>query len=247
MRFIACVLLTAGLAFEWSAPWQAAARGQAASRLFLIVVDDLHIDFRSTARIRWDLMKRLLQLTARAGDKVRMVSTGYSSVDVPPTSDPAVVQAALARITGGGLRPAEILDGKSRDELVRRAQVTLRTVTQAIEAMPAADGKGNVVLLVTGGFDLSPRTERAALVTELEELTRTANRVGATIYAFDARALVGTPEPLLTGIDADAWNAYLEAARTSLRTLVEATRGRTVVTLGEVDDAFAQIDAGAPK
>ena len=75
----------------------------AAGRVFLLFIDDLHLDFRSTPRTR-DLLKRMLRLLIHEGDMFGIVSTGTSSISEQLTYDRQVLESAIARITGGGLK-----------------------------------------------------------------------------------------------------------------------------------------------
>jgi len=77
-------------------------------RTVLIVIDDLHLDFRLTPRMR-EFLKRFAADAFRDGDLVGIVSTGHSSISERYTSDPRVLQSAIDRMTGGGLRPDELV------------------------------------------------------------------------------------------------------------------------------------------
>ncbi|HUU35088.1 MAG TPA: hypothetical protein VMW48_13580, partial [Vicinamibacterales bacterium] len=56
-------------------------RNDAAGRIFLIIVDDLHLDFRNTGRIR-NLFKRISSTLVHEGDMFGIVSTGPSSLAI---------------------------------------------------------------------------------------------------------------------------------------------------------------------
>ncbi len=61
-------------------------RNDAAGRIFLIIVDDLHLDFRNTGRIR-DLFKRISKTLVHEGDMFSIVSTGpRRSRSIRPTT-----------------------------------------------------------------------------------------------------------------------------------------------------------------
>lgn len=79
------------------------ARSQDGHRTFLLVVDDLHLDFRSTPRTR-ELIRKVLNLLRQDGDSVAIISTGPSSVAVVPTSNVARLTTGLSHITGEGLK-----------------------------------------------------------------------------------------------------------------------------------------------
>ncbi|HEX4915873.1 MAG TPA: hypothetical protein VFV51_18065, partial [Vicinamibacterales bacterium] len=85
-------------------------RNDTAGRIFLIIVDDLHLDFRNTGRIR-DLFKRIARTLVHEGDMFSIVSTGPSSLAIDPTYDRKVLDEAIKKITGSGLKPADIIQG----------------------------------------------------------------------------------------------------------------------------------------
>ena len=80
----------------------------AAGRVFLIFIDDLHLAFGETPRTR-DLIKRMLRYLVHDGDLFGIVSTGTSSISEQLTYDRQVLEAAVSRITGSGLRQDDIL------------------------------------------------------------------------------------------------------------------------------------------
>ena len=86
-------------------------RNDAAGRIFLIIVDDLHLDFRNTGRIR-DLFKRISSTLVHEGDMFGIVSTGPSSLAIDLTYDRKLLDEAIKRITGNGLKPSDIIQGQ---------------------------------------------------------------------------------------------------------------------------------------
>jgi hypothetical protein len=146
------------------------------------------------------------------------------------------------KFTGGGLRPADVVDPARRGEQVRRAHATLQTVNEAI-TVTAGTGRATV-LFVSNGFDSSP--ERSPeLDIALANVLDTAKRVNAVFHVFNVRALVGNLDPQLLTIDPDRWSAHLRATSESLQRLADATGGRMVSTLGNVDAVLEQIAAAA--
>src|SRR4029450_6099353 len=55
-------------------------------RVFLVLLDSLHLDFRSTPRTR-ELIKKMLKLLIHEGDMFGIVTTGYSSISEQLTYD----------------------------------------------------------------------------------------------------------------------------------------------------------------
>ena len=100
----------------------------ASGRIFLIFVDDLHMDFRNTGRIR-DLFKKIRRELIHEGDLFGIVSTGPSSISVDMTYDVKRLDEAINKIAGNGLKPQEIIetpDGSQGPPEVRQARCRLR-------------------------------------------------------------------------------------------------------------------------
>src|SRR5258705_7390237 len=77
----------------------------AAGCVFLLFVDDLHMDFQQTPRIR-EIFRKMLKNLIHDGDMWGMVSTGTSSISIDLTYDRALLDDAINRISGGGLKPS---------------------------------------------------------------------------------------------------------------------------------------------
>ncbi|MBA2602103.1 MAG: VWA domain-containing protein, partial [Acidobacteria bacterium] len=102
----------------------------AAGRIFLIFVDDLHLDFRNTGRIK-DLFKKIAQELIHEGDMFGIVSTGPSSLSIDLTYDRKRLDEAIKKISGAGLAPKDILDvpegSQGPPEVRHRAHVAFST------------------------------------------------------------------------------------------------------------------------
>ena len=105
-------------------------RNDAAGRIFLIIVDDLHLDFRNTGRIR-DLFKRISKQLVHEGDMFGIVSTGPSSLAIDLTYDRKILDDAIKKISGNGLKPSDIIQGaegaEGPSEVRYRAHVAFST------------------------------------------------------------------------------------------------------------------------
>jgi VWFA-related protein len=131
----------------------------AAGRIFLLFVDDLHLDFRSTPRTR-EIFKKMLRNLIHDGDMFGIVSTGPSSLSVQLTYDRAVLESAISRITGGGLRPSEIIKGMQGSqgpaELRHRAQVAFSTGYDLMKNLEKVQNRRKAVIWVSSGYDFNP-------------------------------------------------------------------------------------------
>ena len=73
-------------------------KNDAAGRIFLFFVDDLHMNFRDTPRIR-QLFKKMSTMLVHEGDMFGIVSTGTSSIAVDMTYDRKRMDEAINKIS----------------------------------------------------------------------------------------------------------------------------------------------------
>ena len=131
----------------------------AAGRVFLLFVDDLHMDFQNTPRIR-EIFRKMLKNLIHDGDMWGMVSTGTSSISIDLTYDRALLDDAINRISGGGLKPSEIIKGQEGQdgpvELRYRAHVAFTTGTQLMQNLEKLHNRRKAVIWVSSGYDFNP-------------------------------------------------------------------------------------------
>ena len=134
-------------------------RSDASGRIFVIVLDDLHLDFGSTGRVR-DLMSRMLRNLIHDGDMFGIVSTGTSSISEPLTYDRQVLESAIARMKGEALTPTDIIQGLSSargpTELRHRAHVAFSTVRELLRNLETVHQRRKAVLYLSSGYDFNP-------------------------------------------------------------------------------------------
>jgi len=210
----------------------------AASRTFLLFVDDLHLEFRSTPVLR-DLARGLVARLTRDGDQWAIVTPGTSSVSLAPTADIAAVEAEIRRVTGGGMPPRQFLDARQQvngaAELRLRSAVAQESAARAIAAVTAAREASRVtVLYLSDGYD-------AGLGAASGDLLLAAAAANAQIYPIDARRIAARSLPQGTSqIDVDT---VLESTRDSLITLAAQTGGVPVLSAADLDTAVSRIAA----
>jgi VWFA-related protein len=131
----------------------------AAGRVFLIFIDDLHLGFRETPRTR-DLLKRMLRNLIHEGDMFGIVTTGTSSISQQLTYDRQVLDAAINRVTGGGLKPEDIIQGmqgaQGPTELRYRAHVAFSTAYELMKNLEKLQNRRKAVLYISSGYDFNP-------------------------------------------------------------------------------------------
>lgn len=131
----------------------------AAGRIFLFFVDDLHLGFRDTGRIR-DLFKKIKNELVHDGDMFGVISTGPSSLAIDLTYDVRRLDEAIKRISGAGLRPSEIIQGpESADgpsEVRYRAQVAFATAFDILRNLEQVKNRRKALIYVSEGYDFNP-------------------------------------------------------------------------------------------
>jgi VWFA-related protein len=137
-------------------------RNDAAGRIFLIIVDDLHLDFRNTGRIR-DLFKRISRTLVHEGDMFGIVSTGPSSLAIDLTYDRKILDEAIKKITGNGLKPSDVIQGQDGpegpSEVRYRAHVAFSTARDIVTQLERITNRRKAVVWVSNGFDFNPFAE----------------------------------------------------------------------------------------
>ena len=131
----------------------------ASGRVFLLFIDDLHLDFQSTPRTR-DLIQRMLRNLIHEGDMFGIVTTGTSSISQQLTYDRQVLESAIKRITGGGMRPDDIIKGmqtsQGPSELRYRAHVAFSTAYELMKNLESLRNRRKAVIYVSSGYDFNP-------------------------------------------------------------------------------------------
>lgn len=134
----------------------------AAGRIFVIFVDDLHLDFRNTGRIR-ELFKRIAKDLIHEGDMFAIQSTGPSSLAIDMTYDHKRLDQAIERISGAGLSPKEILEtpegGQGVAEIRYRAHVAFSTAYDTVTALEQVHNRRKAFIYVSNGYDFNPFSE----------------------------------------------------------------------------------------
>lgn len=150
----------------------------AAGRIFVIFVDDLHLDFRNTGRIR-DLFKKVADELIHEGDMFAIVSSGPASIEIPLTYDRRRLDEALKKVTGGGLRPQEILEApegaEGPAELRYRAHTAMSTVYDMLRGLEQVHNRRKAIIYISNGYDFNPFADsrRKVMNERFQRLSRT--------------------------------------------------------------------------
>src|SRR3954454_2222430 len=131
----------------------------AAGRIWLIFVDDLHLDFPNTGRIK-DLFKKISNELVHEGDMFGIVSTGPSSLAIDLTYDRKRLTEAIDKVSGAGLKPNEILDtplgAEGPSEVRYRAHVAFDTAYNIMKTLESVHNRRKAFVYVSNGYDFNP-------------------------------------------------------------------------------------------
>ncbi len=151
-----------------------------AAAVWLIFIDDLHLDFTATGHLK-DLFKKVSTELLREGDLVGVVSTGPSSIAIDLTRDRGRLSRALEKMSGAGLKPSEILAVPDRyssqvrqgvhvavsddypSEVRYRAHVTFDTAYGVLKMLARVPNTHKAFIYISNGyyFDVWPGTPRS--------------------------------------------------------------------------------------
>lgn len=128
-------------------------------RIFLFFVDDLHMQFQSSGRVR-ELFKKIGRTLLHDGDLFGIVSSGPSSIAIDMTYDRNRLEDAIKKIAGDGLKPSEIINGASGaggpTELRHRAHVAFSTMSEAMRNLEKVHNRRKALVWVSEGYDFNP-------------------------------------------------------------------------------------------
>ena len=131
----------------------------AAGRVFLVFVDDLHFEFGMTSRAR-RLIQQMLENLIHEGDLFGIVTTGTSSISQQLTYDRQVLEASIKKISGNGMRPDDVVrDTNSSQgpvELRYRAHVAFRTAYELVTNLEQLQNRRKAVIYISSGYDFNP-------------------------------------------------------------------------------------------
>jgi VWFA-related protein len=134
-------------------------RTDVSGRIFLFFVDDLHLQFHNTGRVR-DLFKKISKELVHDGDMFGVVSSGPSSIAIDMTYDKNRLEEATKKIAGNELKPTDIINGPSGaegpSEVRYRAHVAFSTVYDLLNNLEQVHNRRKALVYVSDGYDFNP-------------------------------------------------------------------------------------------
>ncbi|MEI6666877.1 MAG: VWA domain-containing protein [Acidobacteriota bacterium] len=131
----------------------------ASGRVFILFIDDLHLDFKNTHRVR-DLLKKIKNTLIHEGDMFGIVSTGTSSIAIDLTYDAKRIDEAIGKVMGGGLKPTEIIQApqgqEGPSEVRYRAHVAFSTAEELMSQLEKVHNRRKALIYLSNGYDFNP-------------------------------------------------------------------------------------------
>lgn len=131
----------------------------ASGRIFILFIDDLHLDFKNTARVR-ELLKKIKGTLIHQGDMFGIVSSGTSSIAIDLTYDLKRIDEALKKVMGGALKPTDIIQGpegqEGPSEVRYRAHVAFSTAADLMDNLSKVHNRRKALIYVSNGYDFNP-------------------------------------------------------------------------------------------
>src|SRR5260370_21294177 len=90
-------------------------RNNVSGRIFLFFVDDLHLQFHNTGRVR-ELFKKISKNLVHDGDMFGIVSSGPSSIAIDMTYDRTRLDEAIKKLSGNERNPSDAIQSPSGAE-----------------------------------------------------------------------------------------------------------------------------------
>ncbi|HET7698944.1 MAG TPA: hypothetical protein VFK57_24710 [Vicinamibacterales bacterium] len=217
MKIAACAIaacLAAGAVLP-----AAATAGRSPGVVWLFLVDDLHIDFRTTGVVRtW--LASLVRDLVREEDAFAARTTGPSRLSIGLLAGKADLEQGVRRISGSAIRFADVRRmPEAAGELAYRAQVTMKAAAALLSIAPQHDPRPCIMLYIGNGFDVID-----GAVDETSDFLREAWRRDVRLIALDLGTVRTAQMPPPPAGDAE-WIRVVNARRSSLEQLALPTQG----------------------
>ncbi len=141
-------------------------RQDASGRLFIIFIDDLHLQPHDTPRVK-DLLKKVRDTLVHDNDLVGLVSTGTSSVQIDPSYDyghrrfnEAIDKVMGSAPTADDFIEAALIESAQGPQQVRfNAHVAFRTAYELLDQLAQVQDRRKAFVYISNGYHFNPFSE----------------------------------------------------------------------------------------
>lgn len=135
-------------------------------RLFIIFIDDLHLQPGDTPRVK-DLLKRVRDTLVHDNDLVGFVSTGTSSIQTDPSYDydHRRFNEAIDKVMGSAPSPDEFIEaaliesGQGPQQVRFNAHVAFRTAYDLLDQLAQVQDRRKAFVYISNGYHFNPFAE----------------------------------------------------------------------------------------
>ncbi len=207
---------------------------QPTDNAWVFLVDDLHIAFVQTGRLR-DLLRTAAKELIQEGDRYLFRAPGPSAVSLTKalTADRESITSVIKMMSGNGLKARDISMSysgtPSTNEVLYRANASLDAAEGAVYALTGEPARRQAIVYVSSGYDVETFP---ALEERVRALALRARENNITIFAIDPRGLDVNPLPD-SRVDAAMWERYTISTRRSLSLMTEESGGFVIERANE--------------
>jgi len=131
-----------------------------AGRIFVIFVDDLHLQTGLTPKVR-QVFETIADTLIHEGDLFGIVSSGPSAINVQMTYDRSLLYSAMGRITGDGFSNREIIEQLAGGpggptELRWRAHKAFKLARDIVRNLEEVENRRKAFIYLSSGYDFNP-------------------------------------------------------------------------------------------
>jgi VWFA-related protein len=130
-------------------------------RIFIIFLDDLHIQHSETNRTK-QILAQIRDTVLHENDLVGIVSSGFSSIafDLSPDPTRSRFNQAIDKFMGSGKKPIEIIQSNQTTEgpsgLRHDAYVAFRTAYEILAQAERVKDRRKAFIYISSGYDFNP-------------------------------------------------------------------------------------------
>ena len=154
-----------------------------AGRIFVLFVDDLHLQTGLTPKVR-QVFETIADTLIHEGDLFGIVSSGPSAINVQMTYDRSLLYSAMSKITGDGFSNQELIQQLASgpggpSELRWRTHKAFKLARDIVRNLEDVENRRKAFIFVSSGYDFNPfeyeRFRNSAVGRAMADATDGAN------------------------------------------------------------------------